>query len=87
MDADDGGKMNTHEGLNRIAKVFHWIGAGFASLFVLFAVIVPIKGALDNDLSGETVFFIFGFLIVAALCYGIGRAMSWIIEGFAKKSA
>ena len=76
---DRGQSVNIEKGLNRIAAAIGWIGTGTAAISVFIGL-----GSLFGSSSDKTV--IFGLAIfIALLCYGAGRLLRWLIEGFTDK--
>ena len=70
--------MNATEGLLRIAKIVRWIGTGLAYLWGLVAAVFTFAPNVSDRLG-----MAIGGAIAALVCYGIGRGLAWIIEGFA----
>lgn len=70
--------MNTAEGVRRLAAIIRWIGDGLGAV-CLVAGIVLAYNAIANQLA-----VLVGALLVAALFSGSGRAVSWILRGFAE---
>lgn len=71
--------MNSSEGLMRIAKVVQWIGTGLAYLWAIAAM-----AALLFSEASDKWGIVLICVICVATCYGAGRGLSWILEGFAK---
>ena len=74
--------MNTSEGLKRIAKVVRWTGivlASISSVIFLYEAISPVfsGGRFQSEVIGVVI-------ITAALFYFGGKALGWVIDGFAK---
>ena len=65
--------MNTAEGINRLATVIRWLGDGIGILLVILFI------ALEHKFN-TSVFA----LVTGALISGAGRAIGWILQGFAK---
>lgn len=69
-------KMNASEGIRRLGAVIRWIGDGLGILCVVIG--------FANVKAGDS-WWPFGLgLIIGAFVFGVGRAISWIIQGFAK---
>ncbi len=71
--------MNSGEGLRRIATVVRWIGIGVAVLCLALGLVLLF--AFQN--TEDRAFALLTSVIAAGLSYGAGRALGWIIEGFA----
>lgn len=72
--------MNASEGLKRVAKLVRWIGTGFA-------VITFGGGAVmlfDSELIGDRLLVIAITIIIASIFYFGGKALGWVIDGFAE---
>lgn len=72
--------MNAEEGLTRIAKLVRWCGTGLGCLFALFGII-----ALSGT-GSDSKFIAITCLIIGTLIFGAGKALGWVIDGFAKRS-
>jgi 4-hydroxybenzoate polyprenyltransferase len=71
--------MNPSEGLKRIAQLARWIGTGLAAIIFSCGAAIAIFGN-----PKEWFFFTLATLIAAAIVYGVGRGLGWVIDGFAE---
>lgn len=69
--------MNTAEGVRRLATVVRWIGDGLGILCIVGGVSILISN--NDDMWGLWI-----GLIGGAFSSGCGRAISWVLQGFAK---
>jgi len=70
--------MNTAEGVRRLAAIIRWIGDG------LGAVCLAVGMVFAYDANANQLGVLVGALLLAALFSGSGRAVSWILRGFAE---
>ena len=70
--------MNASEGVRRLGAVIRWIGDGLGVVCLIVGMV------LANSASGNQLAILAGALLVGAFFSGSGRAISWIIQGFAK---
>jgi hypothetical protein len=71
--------MNTAEGIGRLATVIRWIGDGFGVLLAVGGVVLMLFGNTADGIETAAIGLVFG-----AFFSGGGRAISWILQGFAK---
>lgn len=72
--------MGRKQGFNRLAQVIRGIGVLAAGLVLL--VLWPL---LTSDGAGENLGWALVVVVIAAICYFAGKAVAWVIEGFANE--
>jgi antitoxin (DNA-binding transcriptional repressor) of toxin-antitoxin stability system len=72
--------MNATEGLKRIAKLVRWIASGVAVLIFGGGLVI----ATIINLAADRLLIVIASAVTAAIVYGMGKGLGWVIDGFAE---